>query len=305
MKNKDVVIINGQRYDGTTGRPIEKVPEKLANVTNHTHINTKPLQNIAKKSLKSGVTLARKVGRTMDIARSKSISHFGTRTTPNTPAQTAGSSTKNIISPKHPLIAKTETKRQLSKPSTIKSVSSKTAKARKEEVIAEALKNSASETTPDKKTMKRGLKISILAFVSILVIIISGYLFYLFMPNLSVKVASAQAGINATFPEYCPDGYSLSGPVKYNGDMVTINFHSKTDDSEFVIKQSKSGLDSSAVKIKAEKEADSEVITTSERGLTIFTYKDNAMWANGGILYTISGNAPLSSDQIRRIATSL
>lgn len=61
----------------------------------------------------------------------------------------------------------------------------------------------------------------------------------------------------------------------------------------------------SAVKAKAEQDASGEVTTTSERGLTIFTYKNNAIWVNGGILYSISGDASLSGDQIRQIATSL
>jgi hypothetical protein len=46
-------------------------------------------------------------------------------------------------------------------------------------------------------------------------------------------------------------------------------------------------------------------ITYNERGLTIYTYNSNAAWVNNGVLYTIDGDAPLSSDQIRRIATSL
>ena len=35
------------------------------------------------------------------------------------------------------------------------------------------------------------------------------------MPTLSVRVAASQAGIDASYPSYRPDGYALNGPVTY------------------------------------------------------------------------------------------
>jgi hypothetical protein len=46
-------------------------------------------------------------------------------------------------------------------------------------------------------------------------------------------------------------------------------------------------------------------LTYSERGLTVYTYGSKAAWVNGGILYTLNGNAPLNSDQILKIASSM
>ena len=48
-----------------------------------------------------------------------------------------------------------------------------------------------------------------------------------------------------------------------------------------------------------------EYSTAQEKGLTIYNYGSNAAWVSGGILYTIDGDAPLSPDQIRKIATSV
>ena len=45
--------------------------------------------------------------------------------------------------------------------------------------------------------------------------------------------------------------------------------------------------------------------TESINGLTIYTYGPNAAWVNDGILYTVSGDARLSTDQIERIAISM
>jgi hypothetical protein len=127
------------------------------------------------------------------------------------------------------------------------------------------------------------------------------------MPNISVKIASAQAGIKATYPEYHPDGYNMDGSVSYADNQVTINFRANTGNSKFAIKQSKSSWDSSAVKMQINKESNNQTNETKEGGLTIYTYNDNsnAAWVNGGILYTITGDAKLSGEQIRHIATSL
>jgi hypothetical protein len=44
-----------------------------------------------------------------------------------------------------------------------------------------------------------------------------------------------------------------------------------------------------------------------DKGKTIYLYNNgaNAAWVNGGVLYQITGNANLSSDQIVSIADSL
>lgn len=299
MKNKNIVIVNGKKYDGKTGLLIKKHAIPLAPVANKQKANLKPIKSMAQKSIKSSVALAQKVGRSMDIVRKKnSINH-----TPPEKTQEQTTNSPAISSGKQPtkVTAKARVK---SKSFSPKPAITKHKKTDKKETVKEKPKK-AEAPKPEKTPMKKSLKVAIVSSVSFLVVISTAYLIYLFMPSLSVRVASAQAGINATYPEYRPDGYSPSGPVSYKDDAVTIDFHSKNDSSKFTIKQSKSSWDSSAVKAKAEQDASGEVTTTSERGLTIFTYKNNAIWVNGGILYSISGDASLSGDQIRQIATSL
>jgi len=292
MKN-DIVTINGQKYDSTTGLPIAKPVAK----------ESKVIQSIAQKSQ----TLYRHATgrpRSMDIARSKDVSHFAKKLA-SSPLKVA-QRTPDIKPVKHPLATKVEKKRSLSKNVAIKQQQPvhKSPKTIKDEAIAEALKKPA--VKPEKKNIfKRHPKIFNIFSVGAVLLLIAGYFTYTNMPSLSVRVASAQAGIKATYPEYKPDGYSLNGPVAYSDGEVTINFRANTGNSEFVIEQSKSSWDSSAVKNKVEKDSKGQFITTEERGLTVYTYGGNASWVNGGILYTISGDAPLSGDQIRRIAASL
>jgi len=181
-------------------------------------------------------------------------------------------------------------------------------KKNNEEVVAEAFKQLTDNQSIENSVQKRRSKfINIFTvIVGIIFLLIMGYFVYINIPLLSVRVASAQAGINATYPEYHPDGYSANGPVSYGDGQVTITFYASSGNLEYTINQSKSLWDSSALKEKIQNEAkNNPITTTTERGLTIYSYSGKAYWVNGGILYTITGNANLANDQIRRIATSL
>lgn len=210
----------------------------------------------------------------------------------------------------HPAVAKVKTPA----PATVKQAISKPAhppaREIKNSMIEQALKNA-----PDKKQQKAPKKKSFFArhprllsigSASLALVLLGGYFTYLNLPDLSVRVAAAQAGINASYPEYQPDGYRLNGPVAANSGKVEIQFASNAGPQGFTITQEKSSWDSSAVVSNIVKpKSNDSYVTTSERGLTIYTYNGNAAWVNKGILYTIEGDAPLSSEQIRRIASSL
>lgn len=264
-------------------------------------------QHAIKNPATHGVMLARKAGHNMDIARSKSIAHFAPRPIAiNTSQKPASGGRKLDIGPsRHPLAMRVDRMRSIAQQPATKVEPTKSLKTVKEEAIAEALQAPAKKQPPKSGFLKRHFKFINIFSISLAVFIVIGCIIYLNMPSISVRVASYQAGIGATFPKYHPDGYSLDGPVSYANDEVTINFRANTGTAKFTIKQTKSSWDSSAVKNKVNKDSKGEFITTQERGLTIYTYNGNAAWVNGGILYTITGNAPLSGDQIRRIATSL
>jgi hypothetical protein len=137
-------------------------------------------------------------------------------------------------------------------------------------------------------------------------LLLTGYFTYINLPNLSVRVAAAQAGIDATYPEYRPVGYRLNGPVAYKNGEVSMNFASNSGPVSFSLNQSKSSWDSSALLEKyVNPKSDGKYATYSDDGLTIYTYGTDAAWVNGGILYTVDGSAMLSNEQIRRMATSM
>lgn len=239
--------------------------------------------------------LVRKIGRSMDIARSKSITHFAPRkiVTPIRPVQEKKQF--DIGHTRHPINLATNAP---------KVVVDNSAKAIKDAAIAEAFSRLSDEQKKSKENFKRKSKIFNIVLAIITTVLIILY-FVLTNSNILVGFASAQTGINATFPEYRPDGFDRSGPVSSSDDQVVINFSSASSKKQFSLTQKKSSWDSSVIKDKVSQDSDGEFITTEDRGLTIFSHNGNASWVNGGILYTIAGDAQLSTDQIRRIAASL
>lgn len=317
VKNDKIVIINGREYDNNTGLPVGKSVHQSKTITNKNTPSIKTVHSIAQrtqalytrsaqKTIKDIKSPVRKIGRSMDIARSKSISHFAPRTVKD-PIKSSSIKKVDTEPTKHPIASKVEKMRLTTKNLPVKTTVIKPAQVIKNEAISEALSKTFKKPKSKRNIFKRNAKFINIFTISAAILIIAGYFIYLNMPSISVRIAGAQAGINATYPEYHPDGYSINGPVLYTDGEVTINFLANTGNSRFVIKQSKSSLDSSAVKIQVDKDSNNETSESKEGGLTIYTYSNNtkAAWVNGGILYTITGDAKLSGEQIRHIATSL
>ena len=143
-----------------------------------------------------------------------------------------------------------------------------------------------------------GAMVALLAF--------GGYLTYHNMPAIATRMAAAQAGINASFPSYQPSGYSLAGGISQQQGSVLMKFAANAGPGTFTLTQSRSDWDSSAVLANYVLPSfGRNFATTTSRGLTIYSTHNAAAWVNGGILYTIKGNAPLSSEQVERIAASM
>lgn len=251
-------------------------------------------------------------GKHMDFARNTNVSKFAPH-----PVIKAPAAAPSAQAPKHaqaltsdkPAITHPAAQRALDKAHSKKQAQLKAAKPAstkdiKDAAIAKALaapKPKAAKA-PKNKWVRRGLVIG----ASVLLLVVVLFAVYKFIPSVSVSIAAAQAGIEARYPDFTPDGYSLDQPVTYADGEVNLKFKSNSNATSYAINQKRSSWDSSAVLDNVVRVAVGEnYTTTKERGLTIYTYDKGAAWANGGILYTISGDAALSGDQIRRLATSL
>ena len=187
-----------------------------------------------------------------------------------------------------------------------KPIVAKTSKQLKNEAIEKALSNEIISNKKARRRQKKGGALRWLNTFSVgfAVMLLGGYLTYLSMPNISIKMAAVQSGIDAKYPGYKPDGYALNGPIKFKSGEVSMKYAYADGSSEYTITQQKSGWNSSAVKeFFSEKHKNPN--TTMIDGLTIYSGGKEAAWVNGGILYQISGDANLSSSQIEKIATSL
>jgi len=316
MQANKTVSINGRLYDAVTGLPVTaKSMPKPAATKSATSSSKKRTDTVAATTVhaapqrsktlhrratkKPGLPKRPQPGRHMDIARSASVARFAKHPVA---APVKETSTPDKAPVQHPVAT-----RALAKVSakTTKPVISQTPKQIKDAAISAALSAPKSKPAKTKRTFKISRRFIVVTGIFAL-LIVGAAITYLSIPNLSVSIAAAQAGVQASYPEYKPDGFSLSQPVTFSDGEVVLVFKSHSGAGQYSITQERSSWDSTAVLNNVVKKAAGDnYITTQERGLTIYSYDGNAAWVNGGILYTIETDAPLSGEQIRRIATSL
>lgn len=137
------------------------------------------------------------------------------------------------------------------------------------------------------------------------VLVLAGYVTYLNFPNIALRVAASKAGFTARMPNYLPNDYDFSGPVAYGPGRIVVNFTSD-DGNTVALTQRQTNLDSQSLLENHVLEKTDKYLTFYEKGLTIYIYNgNNAAWVNRGVLYEISGNNLLNSEQVIRMATSL
>lgn len=325
MREK-TVSVNGTVYDSRTGMPLRvergnDTPTRHHAGSVHTQLQKSRTLNrryvrldsaahaathTSAASPESSHTVSVHTKRSVPVSSTKSehVTRFASSSVPaHKPAK---AKTMDIAPAKHHIVqrveartAATQSEQRVLKPSHI--------------IKQEAIHNATESMKPKhtKKDVKpnhrsRLRRLASVGTASLAILVLGAYLTYLNMPALSTRVAATQAGINASYPSYQPTGYSLSGPVAYQQGSVTMKFAANAAPTQYTLSQTHSDWDSTAVLDNyVTPQAGKDYVTTTTGGLTIYTYDDNAVWVNGGILYTISGNASLSSDQVQRIATSL
>lgn len=332
--SQHTVTINGIIYDAQTGLPLRKAPVVAAAATPAP--TAKPVaqhsKNIHQATQKSATLNRAVVKKTTPVTqagaprprpviqKSPAITRFAPHPTGAKPAVRSMD-----IGPKpHPMVAKVQQKVQaVPQPTapvahhvaTTKTPTSqhhvahapKPSQVIKNEAISAALDKAPHHNAKAKqvKQPRKQSRMLSITSASLAIIMLAGYFTYLNMPNLSVRVAAAQAGFSATYPGYRPDGYSIK-KVAYTDGQVGIQYVANGGPQAFTVKQEKSGWDSSALLANyVEPTSKGGYVPHSEQGITVYIFDNNAAWVNDGIRYTIQGDAPLSSEQILDIATSM
>ena len=125
-------------------------------------------------------------------------------------------------------------------------------------------------------------------------------------PDIPLKVAAMQTGIDAHYPGYIPRDYSLADATSENG-KITMNFkNSSTGDAFSIIEENTSWTANDLYSKFVKPTYGEDCIVITEDNFNIYISGSNAVWINGGILYKITTTSgSLTKKQISTIASKL
>jgi hypothetical protein len=137
------------------------------------------------------------------------------------------------------------------------------------------------------------------------IVLVLGFIIYINIPNIEVKIASYQAGISAVIPSYRPPDFKFSGPVHYSQGVVYVTFRSELTNQTITIAQQKSNWDSQTLLDNDSSVLGNNFQTLNVQGRVVYIYgAGSALWVDNNVLYQITGTANLSTDQLTAIAAS-
>jgi hypothetical protein len=184
----------------------------------------------------------------------------------------------------------------------------------KEELIAKRLAQVAATSAANPKVkahhrvknwLKNPRRSTVLA-TSASALLLVGYITYINIPNMALRVAASRAGFAASLPGYQPPGFHFNGPVAYQPGEITVSYVS-ADSRSYTITQKESNWDSQTLLDHIEPQAELYPATYQESGLTVYVYDGQvATWVNAGVWYTVNNEAgQLTTEQMLKIAASL
>lgn len=134
-------------------------------------------------------------------------------------------------------------------------------------------------------------------------LVLAGFVAYLNMSAIEVRVASVRAGFSAQLPSYAPTGYERVGGIKAQQGVVAATYRSGS--SSYTLQQQTSDWDSQTLYDNVIAMADEKSETLSGQGRTVYVYGNKAAWVDGGVLYSMQTAGDISKDEILSIATSM
>lgn len=173
-------------------------------------------------------------------------------------------------------------------------------------IFKQALASAKShENTYRPYVAKKSSKKYLMAFGIVALIACTTLLGLSYRHNIEAQVASIRAGFSVSSPSFVPSGFKQQ-TTAVEGKSVSINYVSPQDQTKYSLTQESSDWNSSSLLASVAAKSGNSYRVIINAGRTIFIYDQNkATWVDDGILYSISGNAPLTTDQITSIASSL
>lgn len=344
--DKDILIINGRRYSARTGKPLdgrrpsidglahsrpkthiaatlENRPAHKAEHKKHAlearHLHTRHksgssvhgtkqhIQNISAPAVQAQAAIAAhpstankvtsdRLQRARHISQSRQISKFGNFG--SVPARSvAEPSASQIPIPETEPIFEQHRREHIEPPAPQLENRAMSTQAHHEAKI---------KKERFKRLVKKPRAFS-MAAAALSVLLISGYMLYLNVPNMAFKVAASRSGIEAKIPDFKPNGFKFAGPINYSPGSIVISFKSTNgDERKYDVAQRKSDWDSESLLENYVSRQSEHYSAIENRGLTIYVWGgSNAAWVNKGIWYAIEGDSLLGTDQLLKIAASL
>jgi hypothetical protein len=138
------------------------------------------------------------------------------------------------------------------------------------------------------------------------VLIIAGFFAYQNIPNISIRLASAKAGIHASLPSYQPSGFSVNSHIIYSPGEIAVAYKANADNRGYTVTQKTTTWNSDALKEHLVGASNSMPVSYPNNGQTIYLHDGSeADWINNGVWYSISGDSSLNTGQLIKIASSL
>lgn len=171
-----------------------------------------------------------------------------------------------------------------------------------EQALTTATSHESTYHSPARKRRTKALKVSTGIAIAVLLVGLTGFVN---RQSIEIQVASMRAGFSASAPAYVPSGYQKD-TTAVEGKSVSIHYVSPNDETTYSLTQEPSDWNSEALLSTIVTSTGGTYRALQHNGRTIYIYDSNkAAWVDGGVLYTIAGSAPLSTDQITSIAASL
>ncbi len=189
------------------------------------------------------------------------------------------------------------------------------AKQIKEQEIEKAFKVANHRAVKPKKNMRKrppaefAFKKIALAFVcTVLIVVGIAYLVDANSPDISMKVAAMQNGIDAIYPKYIPRGYGESPTdITSENGKITMNYKNVENGNSFsIIEEYSEWTNEEFYDNYVVENFGNDYTKVENSGLTIYIHGNSiAVWIDGNVMMRLEVNSgSLTKKQITTIATT-
>ena len=261
-------------------------------------IAAKPASNLAAKKSAANVDPV-KLQRARQVSRHQHVQRFPRTTPANAVRPTAHNAPATTPQSRHHPTHQTAAAHHRATPPHQHT-------AQHTDIFEAAMARATSHAQPTPKHLRqqrRKRRTARIVTVVATLLIVGGLVTWLQWPHVELRVASFQAGFQASMPNHQLEGYER-GSIRHEHGQIVMSYHS--GDSHYQITQQSSGWGSRTLLDSAVAGASTEEPRViNSKGRIVYLYDNNASWVDNGVRYDITGDAPLTAKDIQAIVDSM